>query len=150
VYLVTGITHPELWAIRLGSTGNLTNSDAVLWRLNSRVAKTASPLLVDGLIYMASDDGIVNCIDAANGEPVWQKRIGGAVASSPIYSGGRIYFCNQEGETTVLEPGRKFNALATNTLDDGCMASPAVDGEAIILRTKTHLYRIETAGVVGN
>lgn len=150
VYFVTGITHPELWAIRLGSTGNLTESDSVLWRLNSRVAKTASPLLVDGLIYMVSDDGIVNCIDAANGEPVWQKRIGGAVAASPIYSGGRIYFCNQEGETTVLEPGRKFNALATNTLDDGCMASPAVDGEAIILRTKTHLYRIETAGVGGN
>jgi len=150
VYLVTGITHPELWAIRLGSTGNLTDSDAVLWRLNSRVAKTASPLLVDGLIYMVSDDGIVNCIDAANGDPIWQKRIGGAVAASPIYADGRIYICNQEGETTVLEPGRKFKVLATNTLDDGCMASPAVEGDALILRTKTHLYRIEDTSATGS
>ncbi|MCI0335273.1 MAG: PQQ-binding-like beta-propeller repeat protein [Planctomycetes bacterium] len=148
-YLVTGITHPELWAIRLGPTGNLTDSDTVLWRLNSRVSKTASPLLVDGLIYMISDDGIVNCIDAATGDPVWQKRIGGAFAASPIYAAGRIYFCNQDGETTVLAPGRKFKELATNTLDDGCMASPAVDGDALILRTKTHLYRLEDSQPAG-
>ncbi len=148
-YLVTGITHPELWAMRLGPTGNLTESDAVLWRLKSRVSKTASPLLVDGLIYMVSDDGIVNCIDAATGEPVWQKRIGGAFAASPIHAAGRIYFCNQDGETTIIIPGRKFDSLATNTLDDGCMASPAVDGKALILRTKTHLYRVESTSASG-
>jgi outer membrane protein assembly factor BamB len=142
-YLVTGITHPELWAIRTGARGNLSETDNVLWRLKARVSKTASPLLIDGLIYMVSDDGIINCIDAATSDTVWQKRIGGAFAASPIYGGGSIYFCNQEGETTVIKPGRKFEALATNTLDDGLMASPAVDGRALILRTKTHLYRIE-------
>lgn len=142
LYLVTGITHPELWALRLGATGNLTESDAVLWRLNSRVSKTASPIFVDGLIYMVSDDGIVNCIDAKDGEAVWQKRIGGAFAASPIFAAGRLYFANQEGETTVLAPGRKFRKLAQNILDTGCMASPAADGDALLLRTKTHLYRI--------
>jgi outer membrane protein assembly factor BamB len=150
VYLVTGITHPELWAIRLGQTGNLTDSDAVLWRLKSRVSKTASPILVDGLIYMISDDGIVNCIDASNGKPVWQKRIGGAVAASPIYAAGRLYFCNQDGETTILAPGRKFKLLAQNQLDDGFMSSPAVDGNALILRTKSHLYRIENSTAAGS
>jgi outer membrane protein assembly factor BamB len=145
VYLVTGITHPELWAIRLGATGNLTESDDVLWRLKAGVAKTASPLFVDGLIYMISDDGIVNCIDAATGDKVWQKRIGGAIAASPIYADGRIYFCDQDGETTVIKPGRKFEELVVNVLDDGCMASPAVDGSALILRTKSHLYGIENA-----
>jgi outer membrane protein assembly factor BamB len=142
-YVVTGITHPELWAIRPEGTGDLTHTDNVLWRLKSRVAKTASPLLVDGLIYMVSDDGIINSIDAASGDGVWQKRIGGAFAASPIYSDGRIYFCDQDGRTTVIKPGRKFEALATNTLDDGCMASPAVDAGALFQRTKTHLYRIE-------
>ena len=103
-------------------------------------------MLIDDLIYMVSDDGIVNCIDAATSQPVWSHRIGGRFAASPIYVGGsepRIYFCDQDGKTTVIKPGRKYEQLATNTLDDGCMASPAVDGRALILRTKTHLYRIE-------
>jgi len=144
-YLVTGITHPELWAIRIaGASGNIGDSDHILWRLTQRVAKTASPVFVDGLIFMVSDDGIVNCIDAANGDGVWQKRIGGAFAASPIYGDGRIYFCDQDGQTTIIKPGRKFESLATNTLDDGCMASPAADGGALFLRTKTHLYRIES------
>ena len=142
VYLVTGITHPELWAIRPDATGNLTDTDNVLWRLKSRVPRTASPIFVEGLIYLVSDDGIVNCIDAANGEPVWQKRIGGAFAASPIYAAGKIYLCDRDGLTTIIKPGRKFDEVAKNTLDDGLMASPAVDGNALILRTKTHVYRI--------
>ena len=154
-YMVTGISRPELWAIRTAGAGNLTYTDNVQWRLRSRVAKTASPVLVDGLIYMVSDDGIVNCIDAATGDGVWQERIGGAFAASPIYGAGtrhqgnqpgaesRIYFCDQDGQTTIVKPGREYEELAKNTLDDGCMASPAVDGRALFLRTKTHLYRVE-------
>jgi outer membrane protein assembly factor BamB len=144
-YLVTGITHPELWAVNTAGKGNVTDTQ-VRWRLNSKVAKTASPLLIDGIIYMVSDDGIVNCVDAATGGPVWSHRIGGRVAASPIYVAGaepRIYLCDQDGKTTIIKPGGKFEQLAANTLDDGCMASPAVDGDALLLRTKTHLYRLE-------
>jgi hypothetical protein len=57
-----------------------------------------------------------------------------------------LYFFNQQGKTTVLKPGRSFEVLATNSLEDGFMASPAVAGKALILRTKTNLYRIEVAG----
>jgi outer membrane protein assembly factor BamB len=142
-YMVTGITHPELWAIDTKGRGNLTGTDYIKWRLTSRVAKTASPLLVDDLIYMINDDGVATCIDADTGKPVQQKRIGGRFAASPIYGDGRIYLCDQDGKTTVLKPGRELEILAANKLDEGCLASPAVDGRALILRTKTHLYRIE-------
>jgi outer membrane protein assembly factor BamB len=142
-YMVTGYTHPEMWAIRTDGRGNLTHTDRVLWRQKKGVSRTPSPLLIDDLIYMISDDGVVNCIDAATGERVWQKRIGGRIAASPIYGDGRIYFCDQDGKTTVIKPGRQLEVLATNTLEDGCLASPAVDGSALLLRTKTHLYRIE-------
>jgi outer membrane protein assembly factor BamB len=148
-YLVTGISHPELWAIRTEARGNLTYTDHVVWRLRSRVAKTASPVLVDGLIYMINDDGVANCIDAATGEPVWSRRIGGRFAASPIYADGRLYFCDQDGTTTILKPGRQYEVLATNTLDDGCMASPAVSGRALLLRTRSHLYRIQTQATAG-
>ncbi len=142
-YMVTGNIHTELWAIRAEARGNLTETDNVLWRLKSRVAHTASPILVNGLIYMATDDGIINCIDAANGRKVWQKRAGSSYAASPIYADGHLYFCDRDGESTVITPGRQFNLVATNTLNDGLMASPAIDGQAMILRTKTYLYRIE-------
>ena len=52
-------------------------------------------------------------------------------------------FNNQAGATTVLKPGRTFEPLTTNTLSGGFMASPAVAGQALYLRTKTHLHRIE-------
>jgi len=143
-FIVTGLMHPELWAIELGGTGDVTDS-RVTWRLTRGVAKTASPLLVDGLIYMVTDDGVLSCVDSASGDLLGRKRLGGRYAASPIYAGGRIYFCSQDGETTVLQPGRDFEVLAVNTLDDGSLASPvAIDG-ALFLRTKTHLYRIEDA-----
>jgi outer membrane protein assembly factor BamB len=150
-YLVTGGPYAQLWAVGTDGTGNVTDTH-VRWRLNSRVARTASPTLIDGLIYMVSDDGIINCIDAATGQPVWSHRVGGRFAASPIYVGGsepRIYLCDQDGKTTVIKPGRKYEELAANTLDEGCMASPAVDGSALILRTRTHLYRIENVAKVG-
>jgi outer membrane protein assembly factor BamB len=94
-------------------------------------------------LYMVSDDGLVSCLEKSSGKQVWRSRIGGTYAASPIYGDGRIYFCSQQGKTTVLKPGRSFEVLATNSLADGFMASPAVFGHALILRTKTNLYRIE-------
>ncbi len=61
----------------------------------------------------------------------------------PVFAGGRIYFSNQEGVTTVIKPSRSYTRVATNTLDDGLMASPAIAGQALYLRTASHLYRIE-------
>jgi len=84
-------------------------------------------------------------LDTANGKEVWRQRINGKYSASPIYADGRLYFFNMSGETTMLKPGRMFQALATNSLADGFMASPAVSGKAFILRTKTCLYRVETS-----
>jgi outer membrane protein assembly factor BamB len=142
-YIVTGFTKKEMWAVKTDGEGDVTDT-AVVWKLKSRVGKYASPLLVNGLIYTAAAESFVSCIDAETGEAVWTERIGGKYAASPVYADGRLYFFSQEGKTTVLQPGRNFEALATNKLDAGFMASPAVSGRALYLRTKTHLYRIET------
>ena len=63
--------------------------------------------------------------------------------ASPIFGAGRLYFFSEKNITTVLQPGREFKVLAENQLDERVMATPAVVGEALILRTKTHLYRLE-------
>jgi hypothetical protein len=142
-FIVTGLTKKELWAVKTDGQGDVTDT-GVVWKLKTRVGKYASLLLVDGLIYTAADESFITCVEAATGQTVWTERVGGKYAASPIYADGRLYFCDQQGTTTVLKPGRALEVLATNTLDSGFMASPAVDGNAFILRTKTHLYRIES------
>jgi outer membrane protein assembly factor BamB len=143
-YIVTGLMHPELWAVKADGTGNVTDT-GVQWRLKTSVPKSASPVLVGNQLYMVNDDGVASCVDAETGDVVWKKRIGGRYWASPIVAGGRIYFLNDEGETTVIEPGPEFKQLAKNTLDDGFMASPAAADGTLFLRTKSHLYRIEDA-----
>ena len=142
-FIVTGLSKTELLAVRTDGHGDVTDT-GVVWRLRTHVGKYSSPILVDGLIYTAAEDSFVTCLEAATGNAVWKERIGGKYAASPVCADGRLYFFNQQGMTTVLEPGRAFRVLTTNTLDDGFMASPAVSGRAFYLRTKTHLYRVES------
>lgn len=112
------------------------------WTSKLGIPKRSGPLLIDGLITMANAGGVATCLDARTGEKVWQQRIGAKVWASPIYAEGRIYYFGSEGRMPVIQPGREFKLLAENRLDDGCMASPAVSGDALIVRTKTHLYCI--------
>ncbi len=142
MFLVTGLGKTELLAVRTDGSGDVTDTH-VAWRLDSMVAKTASPVLVGDLLYMVTDDGLATCLETTTGHQVWRERMVGKYAASPIHADGRLYFCTQEGKTTVLKPGRTWEVLATNTLETGLMASPSVAGKALFLRTKTHLYRIE-------
>ena len=141
-FFVTGLVKNELWAVKTDGQGDVTDS-AIVWKLKGHPGKYASPLLVDGLIYTAAEENFVKCIEAKTGDVVWTERIGGKYAASPIYADGKLYFCSQDGSTTVIKPGRSLQILATNSLAGGFMASPAVAGKALFLRTRTHLYRIE-------
>ncbi len=143
-FIVTGLTKRELWAVKPDGHGDVTQTH-VVWKQKKSIGKYASPLIVDGLLYTASEESFVTCIDAATGDIVWNERIGGQYAASPIYGDGRLYFFSQDGAATVLKPGRKLEVLARNKLDDGFMASPAADGKALYLRTRTHLYRVENS-----
>ncbi len=131
-----------LRAVRLGREGNLEGDD-IRWSLKKGASLRSSPLLLDGHLYMATDKGAATCVDAKTGEVIWQGRLGSNFSASPIFAVGRIYFCDQDGITTVIAPGKEFKILARNRLDDGCMASPAVSGKSLFVRTISHLYRIE-------
>ncbi|MBI1368848.1 MAG: PQQ-binding-like beta-propeller repeat protein [Planctomycetes bacterium] len=141
-YFCTGLARGQLWAVRPGGSG-VVNDTNVVWKVLRGVPKKPSPLLVDGLIYMCEDSGVLTCLDAMTGQEIWKDRIDGTYSASPIYAAGRIYFFEEHGKTTVIEAGKTFKKLAENTLDDGFMASPAVVDNALYLRTRTHLYRIE-------
>ncbi len=142
LFLNSGFSKAELYAIKPGTTGDITDTH-VEWKVDRGIGSKPSHLLIDGLLYVVHDQGTALCLDALTGKQVWQKRLGGNFSASPVYADGKIYLPNEEGVTTVIRPGRTCEVLATNQLEDGCMASPAVLDTALLLRTKTHLYRLE-------
>ncbi|HEX4143785.1 MAG TPA: PQQ-binding-like beta-propeller repeat protein [Pirellulales bacterium] len=133
----------QLFAVRPDGSGDISDSH-VAWKFAKSVPSRSSPVLIGDHLFMVADKGVASCIDAKTGEALWQKRLPGEYTASPIYASGRIYFFNEDGRSPVIAPEPKeLHELALNKLDDGCMASPAVSGNALFLRTKTHLYRIE-------
>jgi outer membrane protein assembly factor BamB len=142
IFFPTGFATGQLFAVRTGGKGLITDSH-VAWKMKRGVSNKPSILLIGEQIYMISDAGIVSCVEAKTGELVWQKRIGGEYSASPVYADGKIWFFSEDGKTTVIRPGKTFEQLAENKLDEGFLASPAISGKAFYLRTRTHLYRIE-------
>lgn len=141
-YICTCFMKRWMLAVRVDGSGDVTDSH-VLWEVKKNMPIKPSPILFEGSIYTVDDKGVAACTDAKSGKSVWRKRLGGAFSASPILAQGRIYFFSQNGPATVIEAGREFKQLAQNKLDDGFMASPAVAGKSIILRTKQALYRVE-------
>ena len=141
IFICTGFQQPSLMAVRVDGRGDVTKSH-VAWTLNRGVSLTPSPLLIGDELYMVSDNGIASCIDSKSGKPHWQVRLGGNHSASPVYADGRIYFLNEDGESAVVTPGKQFNALARNQLNGRTLASMAVSGSSIFIRSDSHLYRI--------
>ena len=141
VFICTGFQQPSLLAVRIDGKGDVTKSK-VAWKLDRGVPLTPSPLLVGNELYLVTDNGIATCIDAKTGKENWRARLGGNHSASPIYADGRIYFLSEEGESVVIAPGKELKHLATNQLDGRTLASMAVAGGSIFVRSETHLYRI--------
>jgi outer membrane protein assembly factor BamB len=142
VFICSGFEQAELLAVRPDGQGDVTDSH-VAWNLKRAVPLTPSPLLVGEELYLVSDNGIASCLHAKTGKTHWQQRLGGNHSASPIFVEGRIYFLNEEGESVVIEPGKEFKKLATNQLDGQTLASMAVSGKAIFIRSSDHLYRLQ-------
>lgn len=144
-FFITGGTLKEMWAVKVDGQGDVTET-GVAWKSKSHIGRYASPLLIEGLLYVVADENYITCFEPATGQVVWAERIPGRYAASPVYADGRIYVFNQQGVGTVIKPGRAFEIIGTNSLADGFMASPAVSGKSFFLRTRTHLYRVEKLG----
>lgn len=141
-FFPTGFGNTEILAVRPGGSDDISKSH-VVWRTVRGMPRLSSPVVVDGRLYANSDVGVVTCLDATSGDEIWKQRIGGEHAASLLYGDGRLYAFSQNGPASVFQAGPRFKLLATNKLDAGCMASPIALGKALIVRTKSHLYRIE-------
>ncbi len=142
-YITSGRGDAALFGIRVDGEGDVTDSH-VAWKFEGPdIPQEPSPILMDGLVYIVSNRGALTCLEADTGAVVYSERLGGNYVASPIFAHGRLYCPSTQGKTVVIRAGRSFEVLAENRLEEGFMASPAVAGNALVLRTKTHLYRIE-------
>lgn len=142
VYFSTGFGKPQLWAVRIDGSGDVTDTH-VEWTVTKGIPAKPSPILDSGLIYVVDDNGVASCFSAADGEEQWKTRLGGKFSASPVLAGGHLYFGNHEGEVTVVRPGREVEIVVKNSLDGQIMASPAVVDDALIVRTDHAIYRID-------
>ncbi|HIF01016.1 MAG TPA: serine/threonine protein kinase [Planctomycetes bacterium] len=133
-------------AIGFRMTGSGDISDRRLWRKDKAIPqRIGSGVFVDGYIYMANAGiNTIECINPTTGESTWQQRIqGGAHWGSLVYADGRLYTTDQDGSTTVFRPNpEKFEAIATNRLNDAGNSTPAIIDGVIYVRTFGHLYCI--------
>lgn len=143
VIVNTGHSKAMLRAYRVeaGTSGDIT--DQIVWEQTKYVPTRSSPVIVGDLYYMMADNGFISAVDLKSGEVLYSERSGGSCSASPLAADGRIYFCNERGDTQVIAPGREYRLLARNSLDSGILASPAAAGRELYIRTRTSLYRIQ-------
>lgn len=142
VYLSSGYEVPVLHAIRPDGAGDVTATH-IAWTAKRGAPRNASPLLVDDALYLAADDGLITCLDAKSGKERWVERAGRAFSASPLSANGLLYFLDEDGVAIVMKPGPSYDEVARNRMGERALASMAVDGDALLLRTEKALYRIE-------
>jgi outer membrane protein assembly factor BamB len=146
VLVMSGHRAPNLMAIRLGREGDLTGTDAIVWSNTRGNSYTPSPVLHDNKLYVLTDNGFVSCYNARTGEPYYQQtRLPKAYnfKSSPVGASGKLYLASENDDVIVLRMGEKFEVLATNTIPDSVfIATPAIAGGEIFLRSQSNLYCI--------
>ena len=145
VYICTGFMKPELWAIKVDGSGDVTDSH-VVWTFEKQVPEISSPLVSRSEVYFVSSKGVATCLDAKTGEQLWQHRLGGNFAASPLLADGKLYFTSQEGITIVLMPGRAYEEVARNQLFGQTLASLAIAGDSLLIRTQSQLFCIRKSG----
>ena len=149
VFFITSFVNPpdggqqycELIALDPGGTGDVAGTH-IKWRLKLPILQLSTPVVKDGLIYMADTKNNLLCIVAASGVSVYSTRLKDKYNSSPVIADGKIYYTSTDGEVMVIKEGKTPDIVAINKVEGEVYATPAILNKSIIIRTNTYLYRI--------
>jgi len=145
VVLSAGYPTKVAVALRPGGSGDATSR--VLWRYDKGTAYVPSPILVDGLLYLVTDKGLVTCLDAETGKVHYEggrPPSGSSFMASPVAVAGHLLMSSLDGDTIVLKTGTAHEIVRANPLGEPIAASPAVAGGRIYIRGEHHLFAIGT------
>jgi outer membrane protein assembly factor BamB len=147
LFVMSGYREAAGMAIRYaGAEGDITDGDAVAWKIDRGLSYVPSPVLYDGKLYFLQRfSGVLSCYDLKTGKAVYtEQRLEGMgnIYASLVGAAGRIYVLARDGKAVVFRHGEKFELLATNELDDAFDASPVIVGEDLYLRGHEYLYAV--------
>ncbi len=140
-----------IYAVKTSATGDISAGDgaplggSVAWWVSRNGGYMQTPIVVDGLLYVCRDNGVLSVFKADTGDRLYQERLGDGstgFTASPVAAGGRVYFTSEMGDVYVVKAGPEFQLLATNPLDEIAMATPAIAGGDLLFRTRSHLVAI--------
>ncbi len=139
-----------MFAIRPGAAGDISLKDGeeknefVVWSQPQAAPYNPSPLIYEDYFYVLRDGGMFSCYDAKTGVPSYKdQRLGSTgFTTSPWAYDGKIFCLNEDGDTFVIQAGPEFKALGRNKLDELCLATPAIAGDRLLIRTESKLYCI--------
>ena len=145
--IVTGGYPPggrPIYAIRPGGSGEL-NEKALAWKTERGAPYTGTPIMYNGLLYALTDNGILSAYEPKTGERIYQQRVAGGsgFSASPVAAGGRLYLASEDGDVYVVKAGRTYELLATNPMGESLMATPAISGNTLFIRTLTSLVAVK-------
>jgi outer membrane protein assembly factor BamB len=140
LYASRGYRSGPYMAIRPGGRGDV--SSRIVWSVATGAPYVSSLLHYDGVVYMANDVGVLTAVDAKTGARIWQERVDGVFSASPVAGGGHVYFVSEGGETVVVKAGRPPQIVARNAVGERAIASPAIAGGRIFIRTDRHVFAI--------
>jgi outer membrane protein assembly factor BamB len=141
IYASRGYRSGPYMAIRPGGRGDVSASH-VAWTVPTGAPYVSSIVQYQGLIYMATDNGILTIADARDGSKVWQGRVGGVFSASPVAGDGKVYLLSEAGETIVLRAGRAAEILARNPIGERTLASMAIANGRLFIRGDDNLVAV--------
>jgi outer membrane protein assembly factor BamB len=153
LFVVVSGRAPErpIFVVRGGAKGDITppegkdKSDAVVWSRTGRGSYMPTPLVYQGMLYVLSNNGVLDAYDLRTGEEVYRQRlptVGSGFSASPVAADGKLYLSNEDGEMLVVAAGRKFEHLATNPMGELLMATPALSDGRMYVRTSKSLFAV--------
>lgn len=145
------VGHPKkrAVAIKLGGSGDVTNTSQVAWTYEKGIAYVPSPILVGDYVYIISDRGIMSCLEAKTGKVMYEGArvpVPASFTASPVAFDDKILLTSEDGDTFVLKAGPKHEVIRTNSIGEPIYSSPALAGGKIYIRALNHLYCIGGKG----
>ncbi len=137
-----------IYAFRPGASGDISlkngeeTNQYLAWRLGRGSSYTGTPLIYGDYLYISADNGVLTAYNARTGERIYQERLPSSFSASPVAADGKLYLSSEDGEVFVVRAGPKFELLATNSMGEALMSTPAISDGIIILRSQNYLYAI--------
>jgi outer membrane protein assembly factor BamB/protein tyrosine phosphatase (PTP) superfamily phosphohydrolase (DUF442 family) len=153
MHVVASGRGPErpIFVVKAGARGDLTlpegktSSDTVIWSRTGRGGYMPTPLIYNGILYVLNNNGTFDAYNLKTGDELYRQRlptVGSGFSASPIASDGKIYLSNEDGEILVVAAGEKFNHIATNSMGELLMATPALSDGVMYVRSANGLFAV--------